>query len=321
MASIIFCAVLSLSCERTSSLPPSAGEVAEVVVVCSKKLWQALEPSLRKHTNQAFEGLPRIEPVWSVVHVTPSQFNQIFRSSHSIAIISQDTINRIRYRRNVWSKLQLVVNISVKTATHAARLFDRKFQRIHAKFHRFHTTRIQSRQFDVEPRSELQALAHHIGKASISIPKGFHLAQQKENFFWYKRDGAKNTQSLVAYAFDIPEYFSGSVDQWLLKQRDAHLKSIEGTLPGTYLATEWAYTPYFKHTVLDQHKVLVEVRGLWKMESDFMGGPFLSYFVIDDVGKRVSVFEGFVYAPEAAKRNHMIYLEAILKMIYGEEKP
>jgi hypothetical protein len=56
----------------------------------------------------------------------------------------------------------------------------------------------------------------------------------------------------------------------------------------------------------------VETRGLWDIENDFMGGPFISHALIDKTGERVLVLDAFVYHPRADKRNYVRQLEAIL---------
>ena len=56
----------------------------------------------------------------------------------------------------------------------------------------------------------------------------------------------------------------------------------------------------------------METRGLWKMEHDAMGGPFVSHSRVDTLNNRVVVAEGFVYAPEKMKRGLIRRLEAAL---------
>jgi hypothetical protein len=52
------------------------------------------------------------------------------------------------------------------------------------------------------------------------------------------------------------------------------------------------------------------VRGLWEMEGDAMGGPFVSLAL--QQGHSIICVEGFVYAPEMKKRNLIRRLEATL---------
>ena len=54
------------------------------------------------------------------------------------------------------------------------------------------------------------------------------------------------------------------------------------------------------------------MRGLWRMEGDMMGGPFVSVARLDEQNNRVVVAEGFVYAPETDKRNFIRRIEAAL---------
>jgi len=56
----------------------------------------------------------------------------------------------------------------------------------------------------------------------------------------------------------------------------------------------------------------MEIRGLWRVENAFMGGPFVSLSTVDETRNRVVTVEGFVYAPKADKRNLMRQVEAVV---------
>ena len=62
-------------------------------------------------------------------------------------------------------------------------------------------------------------------------------------------------------------------------------------------------------------RTVIEARGLWEMENDMMGGPFVSYSQVDSVNNRVIVAEGFVYAPEKRKRLFIRQLEAAVQTL------
>ena len=55
-----------------------------------------------------------------------------------------------------------------------------------------------------------------------------------------------------------------------------------------------------------------EMRGLWRLKNDFMGGPYVSLAVLDVVNQRVIVAFGYVYAPNKDKRNYLRQVEAML---------
>ena len=56
----------------------------------------------------------------------------------------------------------------------------------------------------------------------------------------------------------------------------------------------------------------MEVKGLWDVKNDMMGGPFVSHARVDQANGRVVVVEGFVYSPDKQKRNFMRKMEAAL---------
>jgi hypothetical protein len=54
------------------------------------------------------------------------------------------------------------------------------------------------------------------------------------------------------------------------------------------------------------------LRGLWKLENAFMGGPFINISLLDENRNRVVTVDAFVYAPSLDKRIYVRELEAIL---------
>ncbi|PKO95255.1 MAG: hypothetical protein CVU14_11815 [Bacteroidetes bacterium HGW-Bacteroidetes-9] len=56
----------------------------------------------------------------------------------------------------------------------------------------------------------------------------------------------------------------------------------------------------------------VEMRGLWEVRKDFMGGPFVSYTFVDKKNNLVVTLDGYVYAPNEAKRDFLKQVQAIL---------
>ena len=57
---------------------------------------------------------------------------------------------------------------------------------------------------------------------------------------------------------------------------------------------------------------LAQVRGMWDVQDDFMGGPFVSHSFYSPDGKEIIVAEAWVYAPQEDKRNFLRQVEALL---------
>ena len=61
---------------------------------------------------------------------------------------------------------------------------------------------------------------------------------------------------------------------------------------------------------------------MWKVENNFMGGPFVSYTFADSRTGQLVTVEGFYYEPNQKKRNALLQLESIaysLKYVEPEE--
>jgi hypothetical protein len=80
------------------------------------------------------------------------------------------------------------------------------------------------------------------------------------------------------------------------------------------MTTEMQVFPIFRSYMLSK-KYTAELRGLWRVEGDFMGGPFVSISQIDEQRNRIVTVEGYVYAPKYNKREYIRQLEAILYTI------
>ena len=77
------------------------------------------------------------------------------------------------------------------------------------------------------------------------------------------------------------------------------------------MTTMREYPAAIKEIKFNDHYA-VEVRGLWNVYEDFMGGPYIIYTVLDEQGNRIVTVDGYVYAPKFNKRNYLRQVEAIL---------
>jgi hypothetical protein len=53
------------------------------------------------------------------------------------------------------------------------------------------------------------------------------------------------------------------------------------------------------------------MRGLWRLENDFMGGPYVLLAELDASNQRVVIVFGYVFAPSKDKRNLLQQVEAM----------
>ena len=94
-------------------------------------------------------------------------------------------------------------------------------------------------------------------------------------------------------------------------ERDSVMKAnIPGEREGMYMATDSMFVDV--EDIVVKGEYAQEARGLWEMEGDMMGGPFVSHARVDRANGRVVVVEAFIYSPDKLKRNLMRQMEASL---------
>ena len=87
-----------------------------------------------------------------------------------------------------------------------------------------------------------------------------------------------------------------------------------GTSDNSYFATETLIPPQQTTTEVDG-KFAIETRGMWKTVGDFMGGPLISYTIYNDERNEILTIEGFLYGPDARKRNIILEMEGMITSV------
>ena len=95
----------------------------------------------------------------------------------------------------------------------------------------------------------------------------------------------------------------------------ANSKMLMENVPGMFENTYMTLSGYAPPTVTyNKYRGLqfAEIRGLWEVHNDYMGGPFVTHVFYSPDGKYMIGLEGFVYAPKFDKRHYLRQVEAII---------
>lgn len=147
----------------------------------------------------------------------------------------------------------------------------------------------------------------------LDIPSDYKLAENEGSFVSLRKDVK---QGMIFIFFDVIEY-SGQVPDF---NNGIALRNERGTFvssdnENSYMISDT--TLGFKTTkMLNDNLIKYETSGLWRMENDFMGGPFINQYIIDDKNDRVIFLDGFIFAPgDNKKKRYMRQLEAIFSTL------
>jgi len=117
-------------------------------------------------------------------------------------------------------------------------------------------------------------------------------------------------------------YFENYVDtsqlntNYIIRKRNEIGQTyIPGPRDGSFMSTAISLIePEFQTVNLDG-RYAIETRGLWETKGDYMGGPFISYSIVDEENNRIITVEGYVYFPNTTKRILLHQVDAIIRSL------
>jgi len=153
----------------------------------------------------------------------------------------------------------------------------------------------------------------------MHIPNTYAIRTLNSDFVWMARDLGDKSFNILIWSQSWEEAGQPgskpaivSVDSILSWKDRITQINVGGPLEGSYYTTEYMEPPV-SHSVIPGNPLSgTEIRGLWKIENDFMGGPFYHLTRSDTIGRRWISMEGFVYYPEESKRELLRELECLI---------
>ena len=295
-----------------SVLPPNTGNISELVIVIPDNLWKGSTGEELKNIFQAnVLGIPQQEALFDVFAINPSQFSSIFQSHKNIIWLSLDGTPSVSRTDSKWSKNQLFVSVKANSETELTNLLVQQGQKISDWFLQKDLVRRVTK-LKKSAEKELQKEILESYNFKMLIPKDYKIAHAEQDFVWLRKDKPKvNVISnlwVLTIPYTSPNQFS---KEYLIQLRDSLGRThVEGARTQSYMTTEMLYEPDF--SLVSDNPYTVEMRGLWTMVNDFLGGSFIAYVRLDEANQRIIYTEGFLYCPKERKRFHVHELEAVL---------
>ena len=316
--------VILQSCSNDSNIIHKnvSGSASELVVVISKESWNGTTGKLIRETlAQSHVGLPQDEPIFDVIDVPHAAFKNIFKTTRNIlqTSISVNVKNEgITFTDDVWAYPQATVQIKAKNINNFETIFKENSNKIISYFIAAEKERLTMSYKKFYEKGVFNVLNKDFG-ITMKAPPGFAIVDQKEDFIWFKYETPAISQGIVLYTFPYISDSTFTVN-YLMDIRDKILKSnVPGAIKDSYMTTEKRLEQTFN--ILEHNgNYASEMRGLWRVENDFMGGPYISLAELDATNQRVVVAFGYVYAPSKDKRNLLRQVEAMIYSLKMNEQ-
>ena len=301
---------------KTQTRDRSVGGTAEILVVTpTNQQWEGIiGDSLRSYFQRYQYGLPQPEAHHVLAHLNKDGFSEMFRKHKSIIEVEIDrNLEKAvaTTAEDVWASPQRYVKISAPDAYAWVELFEEQKEIYQQWFDKVERDRIMT----VLRPSKDDALAQAIAKKfgfTLTVPKGFYIAKTTADFMWLRKELELSSADIVIYQTDYQDTLQFETKS-LLAMRDLMMsQNIPGPSEGSYMGTETEFVPPLVTTAAYYPAGYTkEMRGMWKVHNNFMGGPFVSYTFADTRRGKLVTVEGFYYEPNQLKRNALLQLESI----------
>lgn len=305
---------LFLSCGKKSdqvTLVSSTGRINHILIVMNDEDWDGrVGDEIKQIIGEPVKGLPQEEDQFSVNQVDPLTFNSLFKRHRNILFVGLDTIRNFYTNHNIFASPQTTLTVLGEDKDDLIANIREHSKEIVSIFKdndlKLYQNKLGKETHDAEQIETLQNLG-----LNMEIPRAYRMVDDTGSFMWYRHTQDRALLNIIAYEIPLNGREVGDID--LIAERDSIGKHfIPGQFDNTYLKTEHNFTPVNTKQSFSNITAL-ESRGLWLVEGDWMGGPYLSYTIHDPAWDRFIVIEGFSYSPATKKRDFVFELEAILK--------
>lgn len=310
------------SCEDNKGL---AGKPGEVLIVMNKEDWNSpLGVIVRESLTEDYPMLPQAEARFKLSNVEHSSFSEMLHDFRNIIIFETNAkrSSKVSYRYGVWAPGQCVVNVRAESYAKAVELYESKAAEIIATIEDVERNRIIENNEKYSAPEVKNEVRKFVG-GTPSFPSDAKIIKQTDDFMWISicnTDFVK--KNILIYKYPI-ESVAEAMDPESILQHNMHVMNVN--IPGPQENTYMTHSKFFTPTVdmiTRNERNIAEIRGLWDVENDYMGGPFIGHEFVSEDGKFMIGVTGFVYAPKYDKIQHIRDLEAIVYSFKfaGEEK-
>lgn len=231
-----------------SKLKAAQGAPYELIVVCNQQLWESeLGDTLRSVLLAPIPYLNEREPLFNVMQFPESGFKGTvvdYRNILKVLVDPSLAAASAGVQYDVTASPQVVVTLQGPTrealtqyvAEHRAELVqtfegaerDRSIAFAN-KFNQTESGKLVREKFGVE----------------MKIPKGYILAQQSDDFLWFRYEFPAASQGFMLYSYPYEGKQSLS-EEALLAARNRFAARIPGPSDGSYMTTSKVFTPRYR---------------------------------------------------------------------------
>ena len=346
---LIFSIIYLTACQNagnplvTDYKPKAISKSNDIVVVADKDIWEGeVGDTFRYYFESAYPITPSPEPIFNLRYFSPRELKAepLRKELRSYCVLADlrdtlsettkmiksdygnDRFNKILMNdsivtgvgRDKWAKDQLVVYIFANGEEKLNDAIRNNFNNVTNKIHAHDATQIKANTYVTGRNLGLIEKLKNEFLVSVDIPGDYKEAlfiPEGDKMIWLRKDTKRATLNLVFRKYSYTDISQISVSNALNLTNEFGMY-VNTDTEGSHLVVNDVDLPILENVKEINGNYTLEVRGIWEMENDFMGGPFVSYLIPDSNSNSYFFITSFVYAPGREKKLFLQEMEVVV---------
>ncbi|MEA3495905.1 MAG: DUF4837 family protein [Bacteroidota bacterium] len=329
--------------KQLENIPTSIGGIYELFVVGENLTSNPeLKIKISESISQIIPALPQPEQMFSLTFIDVNNFNANFRKNINVLLLSvlpkdkqmqnlignittKENINFIKIK-NVWSEPQKVISVSGNTEEALISELQKRKVEIFNSFDKTSKIKLRNLIYKKNEHSKFTKRLSENHNFKFLVPKNYFFVLEAfpgnrdtilekynlNSLAWMRSESEKSNNNIIIYSVDYDKKLLES-EKEIFKLKSKVSKIVTSKNKDSYMSIDTIhYDYYFQKNKLNNLEAF-ELKGIWQMENDWMGGPFINYIIPDKKNNRIIFIEAFIYAAGTQKRNFVKRLEVILE--------
>mgnify|MGYP001336676029 CR=1 FL=1 len=318
------------------------GKINQVLIISDSSVWKGLPgDTFFYYFTAPYILLPQPEPIFDINHLTMEELakqsvKKEFRTiifladlnnlnspttrqvladigPEKMAEAKKDQGYTVIVGHDKWARSQLLFYVAgfgeKKLVENIVKNFPAIARRINEKDNEI----VKATAYQAGENADLEAEVKTLYNLNLKVPGDFKKVKYYTNTqtLWMRRDAREVVANILIHK--IPYTNKSQLTKEGIKEiRNSIGKHITTRQPNSFMRINDVDLPLFVENTTLNNVYTVQAKGIWDIENDFMGGPFVSNLMLNPKTNELVLVDGFIYAPSKDKRNYMQELEFII---------
>lgn len=338
-----------LSCTKEArnslrAIPNAFGTLNEIVVIADQDVWSGpIGDTLMHYYTTAFPVLPQPEPVFDIRHFTGEQlladpFRKELRTylflgdlsnenspitQMMIKDLGEENIEKAKsdptfhssVGKDKWAKGQLLIYEFASNKEELLQNIIKDYPLIKRRVYEGDRNKLDATVYLNGTNENTISKIKTAFNINLKMPKDYVIAIQDDNVAWLRKETENISSNILITKIPYTESKQLTAEGLKLIRDQIGKEYVSSAIENSYMKINDLDLPLITTPLNINNKYTLEARGIWEMENDYMGGPFITYLVHDPVNNELIFLDGFLYAPGQDKRDHIMALEHIFRSL------